>query len=106
MQEVTSPNTAIALRTPVPPLTVPEKGFRLAYSHLGYQAHYAQLAQATRHVADIHGLHLVDVYSKLVLMNEQKTSLRDGVHASSWVGMDVINTYLNIIARKPYSALG
>lgn len=81
----------------MPPQSVQLNHSRLLYSDLGYQAHYAQLADACRYIADKYQLQLVDIYSRLLLMNDQMTFLRDGVHASWWVGMDVMNTYLNII---------
>lgn len=94
------PGTAIAIRTPVPPQSVQTKNSRLLYDTLGYQAHYAQLTQASHHVGRLYNLHVVDIYTRLMLMNNQTTTLRDGVHAAWWVGMEVINTYLNIIAQR------
>ena len=97
LQAEVKSGTAISIRSPVPPESVQLHNSRLLYSGLGYQAHYAQLTQACGYVADRYKLYFVDLYSRLSIMNNQTTNLRDGVHAAWWVGMDAVNTYLNII---------
>jgi len=90
----------IAIRTPVPPDSYLQEEGRLLYANLGYQAHYAQLAEASRFVAAKEGVQVVDLYSMYSSMNNHTMYLRDGGHGAVSVGMEVVNIYLDIVEKQ------
>lgn len=97
LQDNVPAGTSIAIRTALRPNSYMQEDGRLLYGKLGFQAHYAQLAEASRYVAKKEGVHLVDLYSMYLARNNHTHYLRDGVHGAVHVGMEAVNMYLNIV---------